>query len=228
MASLQRRLRHARVVAMKLDDRGRQSRVVTGIAEDDCQRRPVLPVDAKHVNGVIDRSERNELDAPICGKGRFVPRVRKLRRPQLRQRCSYNRGELVFKLRGVCANVCQLLRGQPVGDRELLIDDRAAMRVTGIEEKVRTPQLMTTLNERGDAVGHASGDAQEIDGDEHRRWLLSALQRERFRMQRHRDALRRLRSRREASHPQGFVRCDVNRRNTCLPPSRRAREPTRH
>ena len=75
---------------------------------------------------------------------------------------------------------------------------------------------------------HASGDAQEIDGYEDGRWLLSALQRERLRVQRHRDALRRLRSRREASHPQGFVRRDVNRRNTGLPPSRRAREPTRH
>ena len=126
---------------------------MAGVAEDDRQRVPVLPVDAKHVNGVVDRSERNELDAPIRGKGRFVPRVPKLRRPQSRQRCSYNRGELVFELQRVGADVCQLLRRQPVRDGELLVDDRAAMGVAGIEEKVRTPESMTLLNERGDTVG---------------------------------------------------------------------------
>ena len=132
----QRGLGDARVIAVILNEPVLQRRVVARVPEDDRKRDAVGAVHPQHGHRAIDRAERSESHAPVRGKAGFVARVREPRRTESRDGVSDDGGELVFELPCVGADVGPLLRRHVVRDRQLLIDDRAAVRVARIEEQV--------------------------------------------------------------------------------------------
>ena len=157
----------------------------------------------------------------------LVSPVPETSRSETRDRVADDRRQLVLELRGVGPNGGELFSRQAVGDRQLLIDHWTAMRVARVEQYVRAAEPMTTLNERDDAIRHPGRDTQEIGGDEDGGGLIAALECERFRMQRHRDALRRLRASGEPGHPQRSIGSDVDRGHPGTPRRRRSRHAPR-